>query len=81
MTSTCEHCGVSYDEHRQYVYCPHRLILHLLKVGEVCQQLRLGPKTVRKYIQAGKLKAYALPSGQWRITEASVQACLQELHL
>lgn len=51
----------------------------VLKVSEVVHRLRVTRQTVRKYVSAGKLKAKKLPSGHWRISEASVLALLTEL--
>lgn len=51
----------------------------VLKVAEACLRLKVSSQTVRKYVKAGKLSAKRLPSGHWRITEASVAALLTEL--
>ena len=44
-------------------------INHLLTVGEVAEKLRLGPRTVYRLIEAGKLKAIKISRKAYRVSE------------
>jgi excisionase family DNA binding protein len=46
----------------------------LLTPEEVAERLRVSPRSVRRWIAAGKLAAVILPSGRVRIDEAAVDA-------
>lgn len=48
-----------------------------LTVGEVAQQLRVSPESVREWIAKGELEAYQLPSGAWRIEPEALEALKQ----
>ena len=37
----------------------------MLKFAEVCEQLRMSPKTARKLIVAGELEAVKVGGGRW----------------
>lgn len=47
-----------------------------LRVATVCRKLDVRPRTVRRWIESGRLQvgrdARQLPGGHWRIREASV---------
>lgn len=45
---------------------------------EVAAIFKVDPKTVKRWITAGKLKAIKLPGGHYRVTEASVAALQKE---
>ena len=52
-----------------------------LTIPEVAELLKVHPRTVRRWIKAGKLKATALPGRgsvgvEYRISEADLQAFL-----
>jgi len=44
-------------------------INHLLTIEEVAEKLRLGPRTVYRLIEAGKLKAIKISRKAYRIPE------------
>ena len=44
-------------------------INHLFTVDEVAEKLRLGPRTVYRLIEAGKLKAIKISRKAYRISE------------
>jgi excisionase family DNA binding protein len=44
-------------------------INHLLTVEEVAEKLRLGPRTVYRLIEAGKLKVIKISRKAYRISE------------
>lgn len=44
-------------------------INHLLTTEEVAEKLRLGPRTVYRLIEAGKLKAIKISRKAYRISE------------
>jgi excisionase family DNA binding protein len=44
-------------------------INHLLTVEEVAEKLRLGPRTVYRLIEAGRLKAIKISRKAYRISE------------
>jgi len=44
-------------------------INHLLTVEEVAEKLRLGPRTVYRLIETGKLKAIKISRKAYRISE------------
>lgn len=46
----------------------------LVRLNIAAQELGLAPKTVRKYCRCGHLKGLRLPSGQWRVYRASLDA-------
>lgn len=48
----------------------------LLTTEEVADRLRVGVKTVRRYIAAGRLKAYRLPANKLRCRKTDVDALL-----
>jgi excisionase family DNA binding protein len=48
----------------------------LLTVGDVAKRWYLAPRTVRRYIEPGKLAAVKLPGGQWRIRPEDADAAL-----
>lgn len=45
---------------------------------EVADIFKVDPKTVKRWISLGKLKAIRTPGGHYRITEASVAALQKE---
>lgn len=44
----------------------------LITTGEAAKILRVGRTTIRRYIEAGHLKATRLPGGKYRIWRSSV---------
>jgi excisionase family DNA binding protein len=48
----------------------------LLTTGEAALRLHVTDETVRRWIAAGKIPAITLPSGQFRIKEADIDAIL-----
>lgn len=44
----------------------------LYKVGEVAAKLRISPLTVKRWIKQGKLQAFVLPSGLYRIPKEAL---------
>jgi excisionase family DNA binding protein len=51
-----------------------------LKVAEVAARLRLNPETVRRWLNAGKLRGYRLgkTSAGWRVPESEVRRIIAE---
>ena len=48
----------------------------LLTVNEAAGALRVHPRTVTRWIEAGRLKAITLPNGRYRLTRDVVDAVL-----
>jgi len=48
----------------------------LLTVLEVASRLRVRKETVRRYIKEGRLKAFTLPGGDYRVRSSDVEALL-----
>lgn len=49
----------------------------MLTVKEVAERLKIGEKTVRGWLRAGKLKGSKLPNGDWRVREMDVERLLE----
>lgn len=66
--------GIEHEEERDEEGCG---MAPPLTVGEVAQQLRVSPESVREWIAKGELEAYQLPSGAWRIEPEALEALKQ----
>jgi predicted site-specific integrase-resolvase len=51
----------------------------LVRLNVAAVRLGLAAKTVKKYCHCGKLHCRKLPSGQWRVYRASLEALVGEL--
>ena len=49
----------------------------LLSVRQAAEALGTTPRSVRRWIQAGKLAAVRLPGGQWRVSTGALRDALQ----
>lgn len=49
----------------------------LLTVQEVAERLQLHPRTVRRAIAGGGLRAFEVAGGAWRVAEDDLQAWLE----
>lgn len=49
----------------------------LLTTAEAARKLTVSDETIRRWIADGKLPAITLPSGQYRIRKADVEAILR----
>lgn len=45
---------------------------------EVAEMFKVDPKTVKRWIYSGKLKAIRTPGGHYRVTEKSVKELQKE---
>jgi len=52
----------------------------LLTPNEVAEMFGVQPRTVREWINTGKLKGVKIPSGRWRVSESVVIELMQELY-
>ena len=52
-------------------------ISRLLTAQQVAEQLLVEPKSVRRWLKAGKLKGYRLPGGDWRVRQDDVDGMLK----
>jgi excisionase family DNA binding protein len=50
----------------------------LLTPIDVAKRLRVNPKTVSRWANAGRLKGIQTPGGHWRFHEQDVQQLLQD---
>ena len=48
----------------------------LLRTGELAVRLNVHPRTVRRWVEAGRLRAIKLPGGQFRFDPADVRTAL-----
>lgn len=44
----------------------------LLRPDEVAELFGVKPRTVREWINSGKLKGIKIPSGRWRVAQSEV---------
>lgn len=52
--------------------------LEVLEPADVAKQLRVHERTVRRWMEDGKMPGARLPSGEWRVPKAQYEAWLRE---
>lgn len=52
--------------------------IEVLEPAEIAKQLRVHERTVKRWLDDGKLLGARLPSGEWRITKSAYEAWLRE---
>lgn len=53
----------------------------VVRLTQVAAYLGVDPRTVRKWVQAGLLRAFQLPGGDWRVEIDRVRAFIEEHRL
>lgn len=49
-----------------------------LKPSEAADLLRVNPRTVKRWLQDGRLTGFQTPGGHWRVTASSVRSLLRQ---
>lgn len=52
-----------------------------LEPAEVAKQLKVNERTVRRWMEEGKMPGGRLPSGEWRVSKAQYDTWLLERQL
>jgi excisionase family DNA binding protein len=50
----------------------------LLTIKEAAAKLKINERTLRRYIQDGKIAGYQMPGGGWRMTEEHLEGWLKK---